>query len=233
MQITLDVFRTEVNQLHQSIVDYYRKKESTNQKLITDGVVDVGEYYNAPIRILWMLKEPYCDKLDGGGLWSMTDGLNVRASGTKKDSQGTWHPIIYSTWGILNNFMPYEEMPKIDSYPQLNAVLKQIAFVNVQKMPAGTRTNNRDIQEAFKENKELLLQQIHTYRPHIVIGGNTLHLFKKCLNIGPEDELSFGHFTKDRRLYINTMHPAQTKISRAEYVNKIIQRAKDWKALYS
>ena len=231
MNISLDTLRWEAAQMNNRIIDHYANMNQS-QSLITDGIVDCEAYHAASIRLMWILKEPYCDKKGGGGGWSMREGLSVRAMGEKRDSQSTWQPIIYTSWGILNGFTSYEQMPKISEQPSMNAVLRSIAFVNVQKLPAGTRTNNTDIKKAFRMNQELLVQQIETYRPHIVIGGNTLHLFKTALGIQAHEELPYGHFTKNGILYLNTMHPAQTKVSRATYVNQVIQRAKEWKQYY-
>ena len=234
MNISFDEFKKEISTLDSAIKKHFKKYETPQRQLITDGIVNIKEYYNSPIKIMWILKEPYCDKQNGGGGWSMTKGLNdERALGKKSDSQSTWHPITYSSYGILNNFMKYEKIPKLSDNNSLNMVLRQIAFVNIQKLPAMTRTNDAALKHSYEINKEVLLQQIKTYRPDIIIGGKTLHLFKQDLAITKKDELKFGHFAKDKQLFINTFHPAQTKISRAEYVNKIIERAESWKTIYS
>lgn len=234
MNISLDELKKEVGALDNEIGKHFKKYETPQRLLITDGIVNLCEYYNSPIKIMWILKEPYCDKQNGGGGWSIIKDLNEeRALGKKCDSQGTWHPIIYSSHGILNNFMNYEKMPKLSDNLALSIVLRQIAFINIQKLPAATRTNNTTLKRSYETNKEILLQQIKTYRPDIIIGGKTLHLFKQDLHITKNDELKYGHFAKDRQLFINTFHPAQTTISRGEYVNKIIERVKDWKEVFS
>ncbi|MDP4282792.1 MAG: hypothetical protein Q8891_00065 [Bacteroidota bacterium] len=182
---------------------------------------------------MWLLKEPYCDKENGGGGWSMTDGLLIRASGKKKDSSGTWHPIIYCSHGILNNYMKFKEIPKIKNNSKVSLILKQIAFVNVQKLPAKTTTSDKSLKKSYEEHKEILLKQISIYRPDIIIGGGTLNMIKEDLEIKAENELEFGHFFKGKQLFINTRHPAQRKIKREEYINKVIARAESFKEIYN
>jgi len=238
MEISIDQFKKEVDALDKKIKDDFKEKETPKRKLIEDGIVNLEEYYNSPIKIMWVLKEPYDDKENGGGGWSITKDLNDnRALGKKNDSPNTWHPIIYSTYGILNNFLKIEKMPQIPNNTSMSLVLRKIAFINIQKLPARPNTNDASLKKAYSNNKEinkkLLLKQISIYRPDIVIGGKTLHLLKDDLQITNENELSFGHFTKEKKLFINTFHPNQRKISRADYVNKIITRAEEWKSCYS
>ncbi len=240
MNISKEQLKEEVKELDIEISKHFKDtsnpskshlKETPNRGLIRDGIVNIDEYYNSQIKIMWVLKEPY--DIEGNGFWSMQEGLNGdRARGEKADSQSTWHPIIYSTYGILNNYTRLEKIPVIGKQKGISGVLRQIAYINVQKLPAKTRTNDTALKIAYDENKGILIKQINTYKPDIIIGGRTLHLFKKDLNINDADLLEAGHFTKENRIYINTLHPAQTKIKRAEYVNKIIERAEQWKDIY-
>jgi hypothetical protein len=236
MKISFEQFKKEVYELDVLIKEHFKVQETKERLLISDGVVNLREYYDSPIKIMWILKEPYCDGNNGGGSWSMTEGLNnERALGKKPDSQGTWHPIIYTTYGILNNFIEYQKIPKIRDNKDLSLVLRKIAFVNIQKLPAKKRTNDRQLKENFikKGNDIVLIKQINTYRPDIVIGGKTLHLLKRSIGIAKNQELGFGHFFKDKTLFINTYHPAQTKVTRDVYVNKILERTKQWRNIYS
>jgi ABC-type Fe3+-hydroxamate transport system substrate-binding protein len=79
--------------------------------------------------------------------------------------------------------MPYDDMDDIEKLPDMAHVLRKTAFMNVQKFPAGTTTNNRDIEKASKEHKEILLEQIATYKPDIIIGGNTISYFIEDLGL--------------------------------------------------
>ena len=179
---------------------------------------------------MWILKEPYDKDSIKQGDWSISEALNNGELGTKKDVN-TWKPIIFSTFGILNNFIKYDEIIKISEKENVNSILKKIAYINVLKMPGGTSTSETELKNGYSKNKTILLKQLLSYRPDIIIGGNTLHLFKDDLKIKKEEELEFGHFFSDKKLFINTKHPARKTTS--VYVDKIIERVEIWKGIYS
>ncbi|HEV7330920.1 MAG TPA: hypothetical protein VGN63_07775 [Flavisolibacter sp.] len=234
MNIPFDLFRSEVSLLQQEIKAVLSKRETSNRRLIEDGIINLEEYYHAPVRVLWVLKEPYCKKDGTGGGWNMTDDLNTkRALGLNHVSHQTWYPITYATYGLLNGFMPFANMPNINTDPAVWLSLRKMAFINYQKLPAKPRTNETELRkQVTEEERQLVVRQIFTYRPHIVIGGKTLHLLKNDLVIQKEHELSNGHFQKDSILFLNTHHPAQTKITMQEYVDKINLRTKQWRNVY-
>lgn len=232
MKITKEQLKTEVGNLNKLIETHFKQFETTSQKLMNDGIVNIDEYYNSPIKIMWILKEPY-DKNENGqsGGWSMTNALDNGALGKGRDSK-TWTRIIHSSFGILNNFERYEKAIQFNDKEKIREVLKKIVFVNVKKIPGDTTTTATTLTNAYRQNKEVLIKQIATYRPDIIIGGKTLHLFKKDLKVEKENELEAGHFFLKNQLYINTLHPAQRNISTDKYVNKIIERAEQWKNIY-
>lgn len=82
------------------------------------------------------------------------------------------------------------------------------------------------------EERALVVRQIKTYRPHIVIFGSTIELLKNDLSLTAEHELEKGHCQKDGVLYLNVKHPAQLDISREVYVNWIVNRAKQYQEYY-
>lgn len=232
MKITKEQLITEVGSLNELIETHFKQFETTSQKLMNDGIVNIDEYYDSTIRIMWILKEPY-DKNENGhsGGWSMTNALDNGKLGKGKDSK-TWNRIVCSSFGILNNFERLGKVVELNEKQKVREIIKKIAFVNVKKIPGDTTTSAKTLTNAYKQNKEILLKQIDTYRPDIIIGGKTLHLFKKDLNVKKENELEAGHFFLKNQLFINTLHPAQRNISTDDYVNKIIERAEQWKNIY-
>jgi hypothetical protein len=234
LKLSIDQFKSEVELLQQDIRTVLRKRETPKRQLIEDGIVNLEEYYHAPVRVLWVLKEPYCDKNGGGGGWSMSHGLNTqRALGKDHGAWQTWHPITYATYGLLNGFVPFDNIPDIHKDPKVWLSLRKMAFINYQKLPAKVRTNEAELRkQVSEEERKLVVRQIQTYRPHIVIGGRTLHLLMKDLGITKDHDLAYGHFQRDGTLFLNTYHPAQTKQTMQHYVDKIILRAKQWQGIY-
>lgn len=130
-----------------------------------------------------------------------------RALGKDHGAHQTWHPITYAMYGLLNGFLPYREMPNINRDHAVWLSLRKMALINFQKLPAKTRTNERELRmQVPPEERQLLVRQIETYRPHIVIGGRTLHLLKKDLGITSDHDLAHGHFQKDGVLFLHTLN---------------------------
>jgi hypothetical protein len=169
MKIALDQFKSEIKEIGKKSLNHFRKNESDVKKMIQDGIVNITKYYHAPIRILWILKEPY-----GVGEYTMTEGLKKRASGNKKDKlwEGTRHPIIYiyTSYGLLNNYLKFNKMPKInDLSTNISSILEEIAFINIQKLSGGTSTTTSALKCTTLRIKKsklfdpiLLLEEVHS-----------------------------------------------------------------------
>ena len=214
--------------------------ESGKCKAVPDGIVNVPTYGGSAYRILWILKEPYDEIIDGvasGGGDPMSDFLFPDGfAGRMGTSSRTWHPIIYVTYGILNNLITWEEMKFIRNEPSMAEIVRNIAMINVKKLPAFKGTNNRDIKIAYQKYKKLLHNQIDVYKPNIIIGGSVLHLFYDELGLKKVDEKIFGsinYYEKGSQLFIAAYHPAQYVIKREKYVNDIIELVKIWSKNHS
>ncbi len=224
----LELFTKRIDDLQKKIEDYYPELEE--RKPIYDGVVNPEEYFNSKIKILWILKEPYDSKKGevGEGNWHLNKLLNdenkIHTLGGLKT---TWYPIIYTSYAILNGFMKYEDLEFIDKDPQMLNIFKKMALINVQKYPAGTTTHDADISAAYKQHSSILIEQINTYQPDIVIGGNTLWNFIDDLGLGEfESYDEYTYWIKEDRLYINAAHPAFWGSEKSDYVDDIVRISK-------
>jgi hypothetical protein len=76
-----------------------------------------------------------------------------------------------------------------------------------------------------------LFKQIETYNPDIIIGGNTLGYFFNemgiLLNQFTDSGSVYYYKNNDGKLFINTYHPAQTKLDRETYINEILSAVKN------
>jgi hypothetical protein len=210
-----------------------------NQKCepIIDGIVDIEEYVNSKFQILWILKEPYDDVEDGlasgGGWYFANDFLAPTGFYTRIGrSKSTWHPIIYVTYGLLNDFIMFDDMDYIRDNQKMAEIVRNIAVINVKKLPGFTRTNDfGPIWSSYNKHRELLHKQIETYNPNIIIGGSTLHLFRDGLELKKHVERKYGcveYYDTGEKLFISAYHPAQTTVKRDCYVNDIIKVVKEW-----
>ncbi len=198
-----------------------------------DGPINPKMYLNSNIKIAWLLKEGY-DSETGKGGWSYTELAkeNAYEHFFRWQSIPTWHPIIYTTYGILNGFKKYNEMPDIKDNPGICEVVNNIAIINVQKMPAkgGSISNFPEINKAFDKNFKLLEKQIALLNPDILIGCNTMQLYKNLFEIASDkgtNKTITDYYIKNGKLYIDAYHPAR-RGAKEVYVNEIIEAAQDW-----
>jgi hypothetical protein len=213
--------------IEEYIYNFYDKSDKKSEP-ITDGIVNIEKYIGSKYKICWVLKEPY-DEDDGtGGGWSLTRDVLAKEDFSQGGSP-TWQPMIYVTYSLLNNFIPYSEMDSINDDPEMSNILKHIAFININKMPAFHRSNDNDISKKYVSWRPLLHWQLKIYNPQIIIFGNTFQHFKKDLNIRDSEIKNrnyVDYVVRDKKIYAHAYHPAQTQISREDYVQGIINVVK-------
>lgn len=210
-------FKNEIDSLEQEIFEFYNSKNEIKRKLISDGIVNIEEYYNSNIKIMWILKEPRDGKNSTGGGWSIVENLkDVRSKGLNKDSPQTFLPIIYTTFALLNDIKNYSQLETKKVYTDYSKCLNNIAYINIQKLPANSNSKNKEVEKAYEVDKEIILKQIQAINPDVIIscvGNNIFMNLKKDLNI---------EFVNKKK-FINSYHPAQISIKRTEYVNRILK----------
>jgi len=211
------------------------KSDNPNIAPISDGIVNIDNYLNAKYKILWMLKESndLNENHEGGG-WSLTKAINGLKSWEEQPQTGriTFQRIIYSTYGLLNDFILWKDMSHIRNEEVFESI-KKIAYVNIKKIPGYATSNPLEIEHAYLANKDLLKRQIELYNPDIIIAGNTLQYFFNDLQIPFDNKKSNGktaYYPSKDRLYIHAYHPSVrgNMINEEDYCNDIIRAGKDW-----
>ncbi len=146
---------------------------------ITDGVYDIEEFLKSSPKVMWILKEPNGQKEDGSleeGGWSFTEeGFKDLEAVAKVNS---WKPLIYIMYGYLNGYY-YDDMNDVREYPNMAKVMRQIAYLNVSKMPGYNKSYANDIEHYYHQWKPILDRQLDLYAPDVIIFGNTFAHFKK------------------------------------------------------
>lgn len=193
---------------------------------ITDGVVDIDCYLASSPKILWILKEPVDDIVNGkpsGGGWSMTK--DVLAKG-KFGNTPPFAPIAYVAYSVFHGFPEYSQIRYVTEDVQVKASVKRIAYFNVSKLPALPTSGGTDFTSLYAQNRTVLLKQISGMQPDILIFGSTIGLFLADLGLKREDLSPFRslkYCLKGRQLFIDAYHPSQwSQVSPAEYVNEIV-----------
>lgn len=198
---------------------------------IPDGIYSSERYLSASKRILWVLKEPYDEITESGmpcgGGWCIYEAFDNANAWSNR----TWQPMIYASYGILHG-KRYQDMDYISDDPSMVEILKDIAYINISKMPGFTSSNDADIQRFYDLWRPILLEQIQLYQPQIIIFGNTFRYFKHDL-VGDEVQAFQSLTTGNRGIYqnnyrmkdtilIDAYHPNQKMITRERYVEGII-----------
>jgi hypothetical protein len=218
-RMNLDSFHTAEQR-----IDYLNEQETLIQSFV-DRLADDGgrtsekawpiydginpeKYGRSKYRICWILKEGY----EGGGTEHEGGGWGWHDAFMREDHDGntqTWRPMTYITYSLLHDFQPYASLPKIDK--NMARVFQEIAYVNINKMPAGHSSNSVKITQQYEFWKPILLWQIRAYDPQIIIFGNVFWNFADDLGI-TKDEVKnsneIDYVVKNHKLYLNVWHPA-------------------------
>jgi hypothetical protein len=215
-----------------------RMNETENDRyIITDGVMHPDIYFQKDIRLAWMLKEPYDEEGGKGGGWSyfnmFPEDKDLYLEQFRKGHKTTWHPIIYISYGIHNDFRSWKDMDYIRIDHAMCDVVRYCAFINSQKLPSKgvTITNFNDLHASISKHSELLLKQIELLNPNVFIYGNTFHLYRPLLGLSKVELLNFKtcmYMVVNNQLHIDAYHPAQKTVKRENYVDDIISLVKLW-----
>ncbi len=201
---------------------------------IIDGLVDPLKYLNAKFKIAWFLKEAYTDEQEGWHIKKYYSRENAYENFFNKAAMPTWHPIIYTSYGILNSFQDWGTMPYIKDKPEMCEVVSQIAIINANKWPSKTDTItlHKNLEEGFKECKPIIEHQVSVLNPEIHIFGNTVHLYMDMFDLNNAELIVDNHLVKvwqkDTRIFIGAYHPAMRFYSRQKYVDSIVNEVKKW-----
>ncbi len=183
---------------------------------IYDGVSDVEAYLESTPKIMWILKEPYDDKApDGspqGGGWYLTE--HFKKDDVWKDLD-LWKLIIQANYAIRTN-KTWGELDYIQNNPDMQKELQRTAYVNLSKMPNGTKTQQGKLWTFYSQWKNILLEQIEIYNPDVIIFGYTFEFFREDLKVSdtPVSEATCGQWTsktykKNGRILIDAYHPSR------------------------
>lgn len=234
----LEAKESEIQKEIEELAD--RKKLITDSvEPIYDGIYSAEKYLSAPLHLMWVLKEPYDDSDENGnpsgGGWSIPRDLfknpTVYASGGPSSKM-----VTRLSYCLLNGKM-YAESQDLTGAAEITESLQNIAYINISKMPAGTTTNDATLPEKYEIWKPVLLKQIETYSPDIIIFGATFNYFASDLFGGsfPETNYKFGMakgYRRSNALLISAYHPGFPKNGETQdnYASEIIKVVNTWKS---
>lgn len=201
---------------------------------ISDGVVDEALYLTTTPKMLWILKEPWeVDEGEGAGDWSLTKDAIPRM--LKEGSIGDkriFANMAWVTYSVLNGFQTWQQMPCVSNEPKVGESLRRIAYINVSKLPGQKVTRMPKLRACYERNKAMLLRQVETIAPDVIIGGYTLHFFFNDFGLTRADftqgseRVSVCH--KNGRLHVDAYHPA-CRFGSEKYVDGIVTAIKPFR----
>ena len=220
-----------------NVEEFEKKEKELNKEAgviwgrsFLDGIIDYKSYIDAPVKLLWILKEPHGNSyIDLRDYYSYPKGYYPRWMSTCGN-------LMRLSWAILENaqrkadIYNFSQIPKIDTKECTidgAFVLEYVAIININKHGGGTSTKKAIIDREYnrKNVKEFLLKQIELINPKIIINCHRVTNFindqlgGNILNIINGDGYGFNN----GRLIIDTGHPnVRGTITNKDYCNNIL-----------
>jgi len=149
----------------------YKAKEMNENKPIYDGILSPQDYVGTKKKILFIAKEPN----DDSGGWD----FKYPKEPFKNDH--FWFPLKYIAYGILNEGVAWSEIPVVTTNNDVNEVLKKVAYINVNKFPAGSTTDMAKLKLRFDLFTDILQEQLEIINPDIIICLGTFEIIGSSL----------------------------------------------------
>ena len=125
-----------------------------------DGLFDEKEFLAQPIKILYILKEANWPGLEDD--LHLVDWLLSEKSSTYWK---TWNNIARWTQALTIG----GEYPRNVSRHDKSYWLRKVAFVDLKKVPGGSRADKEQVREHVSQDKDFIKKQISIYSPDIII----------------------------------------------------------------
>jgi hypothetical protein len=186
-----------------------------NNPLVTlDGITDYNEFSKVSPKILWILKE-----VNQNGTPHADDLRNFLPDVRRYPKwKRTYKVMMQATYAILNN-CTYAEIPPVD---QIYDILRKVAVINIKKIGGNSNSNHTIIKKTYSKNRSIILDQIESISPDIIINGSRVwSLFQDLPGNDGESVENFNVKYMDEKTYIHAYHTCQTKIKQEKYVELI------------
>lgn len=205
----------------QEIEAFFTRHHSTIKQ---DGIIDLQSFCQAPLKILWILREfnEVSHARQCGGdirydLRNLADPHHPQAPTFWRGYYRTYGLIAKISWSLLNG----GQLPSKPARVLAQEVLDKIAVVNPKKWAGGANIDPKEIARFYRQNKDLLHLQIEAINPDIILNASgQSEVFKDLQPALPaihSGSFSFARQQQSQRVLINVYHPNQKKISHELY----------------
>lgn len=188
--------------------------EEERERFVFDGIVDENEWLDTPFNVLFLLKEAN----GGEESWDERDYLAEYFCDEEYMSTHSQSIDALLVW-LYGIFHAFSNTSWADIIPKMNDnhsawLLKQIALVNMKKIPGTGTTNYRKFETFFNEplNKYFLKKQLSIYSPDIVICGKTAYYLQMLDDVYSKDKWKETHcgipyLRINNTIYLDFVHP--------------------------
>jgi hypothetical protein len=183
--------------------------------IIFDGITDITEYNNTPIKILWILKEPNDPNKSSWDLRLLHKNVSKYSKWRR-----TYKLIIKISYAIINNIFKFEDIPNEN---EIKNILNNIAIINVNKVGGTSKSNDKIINDIYNKYKNTILQQIKYIEPIVIINCSRVNKIKEDLQnkiIQQKNIFSASFFNNG--IIINAYHP-NCRYKHNLYFNNIME----------
>jgi hypothetical protein len=162
---------------------HYNRLGIDSNNMSRDGIIDV-EKFNNDKKILFILKET--NKFPGGSL------SELLKTGPKYQM---WHTLARWAAGILQDFPDYLT---VDSKSEKTIAIHQIAVINLKKISGGSTANMSQVTSYAHQDKELLIDQIKSINPKMIIACGTFEPLIWLLDLSVDVDAPYSKPVKSK-----------------------------------
>jgi hypothetical protein len=179
--------------IHQSEDLLFTQWRPVRSGFVSDGVIDEPHYHEAPLKLLFLLKEVYDEE---GGDWDLRDVL------LKSSQWQTWNNIARWTFGLLSkpSFSPWIGVPEANAAFR-DHWLRYVVAVNLKKTGGGSSSVKLQLIDTVRQDREFLRRQLSLYKPNVTICCGTGEYLPLFLD---SNEIDKWHSTSNGTIYART-----------------------------
>lgn len=145
---------------------------------VAGGVVDEDMFNSSEVKILFLLKE--VNDTEQAENWSLVQLMQDQIK--RKKFYHTWLTVGHWIFGMQQGFPAYQKLLQM-SFKEDNITegLLSIATTNLKKSGGSYESNEVEIREHARINKNLWMKEIEIINPDLVICGGTFSIVKELL----------------------------------------------------
>jgi hypothetical protein len=185
-----------------------------------DGIVDLARYLGTEKKVLYIQREPS----------KGVDDLRLKYREATEKVIKKDRTVNLLTKVVKEIYNHYGKGPK--KYDVVES-LQKTAIINIKKLAGGSKSNLKIIESVYAKNKELLIEQVKSYTPDIVIFGGTAELFKKDLMFDKKcKKIELSSKGKNAYLFSNVlfiaMYHTSAITSHKAYIANVMKAIEEW-----